>query len=97
MSVEKAEKISKTILLKPFYIAIVIMFVLLLTQYKVPRRFETLTMIGLCTPLSLLVIGAMVRERYSQPHKGLSIIYCDGVELLVAPLLMILAMYFVPL
>ena len=34
------EKISKTILLKPFYIAIVIMFVLLLTQYKVPAPVQ---------------------------------------------------------
>ena len=56
-------------------------------------------MIGnLCTPLSLLVIGAMVQESdILSLIKDYRLFIVTALRLLVAPLLMILAMYFVPL
>ena len=56
-------------------------------------------MIGnLCTPLSLLVIGAMVQESdILSLIKDYRLFIVTALRLLVAPLLMILAMYFVPI
>ncbi|HHX36590.1 MAG TPA: AEC family transporter [Clostridiaceae bacterium] len=98
---EGTAKLSwRQLIVTPFNVSIFIMFVLLLTQYKVPAPVqETLTMLGnLCTPLSLLVIGAMVSESHILSLiKDYRLLVVSGLRLVVAPLLMLAAMYFLPL
>ena len=63
--VNQTQKMSmKQLLLTPFNVSLVVMFILLITQFKLPTALQQTADLlgGLCTPLSLLVVGAMVAD-----------------------------------
>lgn len=90
----------KELLLTPFNISIVIMFVLLITQFKLPFAIQSsLTLLGsLATPLSLITVGAMIavadpKKIFTDPSVYLN----TFLRNLAAPLLTLAVMYFLPL
>lgn len=90
----------KKVLLTPFNISLVIMFVLLATQYKLPAPLQTtFSMLGgTCTPLSLLVIGAMIAQADIRPVFRDPMLYILSlVRLLVIPFAVLLIVAWLPL
>lgn len=90
----------KAILLTPFNLSLAVMFVLLITQYKLPAPvYQTVSMMGgTCTPLSLLVIGAMMADAdIAAAFRDRYLFRISFLRLIAAPLLMLLAMLWLPL
>ncbi len=94
------KKVSiKEQLLTPFNFALLLMFVLLLTPFKLPAIVNSAVdlMANLCTPLSLLVIGAMVAEMNLKAVLSDRNVYITmAMRLLVIPLLTLLILVFIP-
>lgn len=89
-----------SILLTPFNLSLAVMFVLLITQYKLPGPlYQTVSMMGgTCTPLSLLVIGSMMADAdIGAAFRDRSLFLISFLRLIAAPLIMLLAMLFLPL
>jgi predicted permease len=90
----------KDVLLTPFNFAIVVMFVLLFTQYKLPAPIQqTLELLGgLATPLSLITIGAMIAETDLRKLFLDRFVYLNSfLRCLVVPLITLGILYLVPL
>ncbi|WP_026895777.1 AEC family transporter [Clostridiisalibacter paucivorans] len=97
---EAEGKIELKTLMNPGVIAIVLGFLLFVFSIKLPKPiYQSLEMLGaMTTPIAMIVVGSMLTEaNFSMIFKNKTLLFASITRLIIIPVFIILALYFIEL